>query len=88
MGNPQPLEVAMDFIKRINAGNVNALTVSTVTLGGTNPQDYTIQSDLCSGQVVPPGGSCTFGIVFTGNVQGTSTATALRTRSLLPSRLR
>jgi len=25
MGNPQPLEVAMDFIKRINAGNVNAL---------------------------------------------------------------
>lgn len=25
MANPQPLEVAMDFIKRINAGNVNAL---------------------------------------------------------------
>jgi ketosteroid isomerase-like protein len=25
MGNPQPLEVAMDFIKRINAGDVNAL---------------------------------------------------------------
>ncbi len=25
MANPQPLEVAMDFIKCINAGNVNAL---------------------------------------------------------------
>jgi ketosteroid isomerase-like protein len=25
MANPHPLEVAMDFIKRINAGNVNAL---------------------------------------------------------------
>jgi ketosteroid isomerase-like protein len=25
MGNPQPLEVAMDFIKRINTGDVNAL---------------------------------------------------------------
>jgi ketosteroid isomerase-like protein len=25
MANPQPLEVAMDFIKRINAGNVDAL---------------------------------------------------------------
>jgi ketosteroid isomerase-like protein len=25
MGNPQPLEVAMDFIKRINSGDVNAL---------------------------------------------------------------
>jgi ketosteroid isomerase-like protein len=25
MGNPQPLEVAMDFVKRINAGDVNAL---------------------------------------------------------------
>jgi ketosteroid isomerase-like protein len=25
MGNPQPLEVAMDFIKRINAGDVNSL---------------------------------------------------------------
>ena len=25
MGNPQPLEVAMDFIKRINAGDVNLL---------------------------------------------------------------
>lgn len=25
MGNPHPLEVTMDFIKRINAGDVNAL---------------------------------------------------------------
>lgn len=25
MGNPQPLEVAMDFIRRINSGDVNAL---------------------------------------------------------------
>jgi ketosteroid isomerase-like protein len=25
MGSPQPLEVAMDFIKRINSGDVNAL---------------------------------------------------------------
>ena len=25
MANPQPLEVAMDFIKRINSGDVNAL---------------------------------------------------------------
>jgi ketosteroid isomerase-like protein len=25
MGNPQPLEVAMDFIKRINSADVNAL---------------------------------------------------------------
>lgn len=25
MGKPQPLEVAMDFIKRINSGDVNAL---------------------------------------------------------------
>jgi ketosteroid isomerase-like protein len=25
MGNPQPLEIAMDFIKRINAGDVNSL---------------------------------------------------------------
>lgn len=25
MGNPQPLEVAMDFIKRINSGDVTAL---------------------------------------------------------------
>jgi ketosteroid isomerase-like protein len=25
MGNPQPLEVAMDFVKRINSGDVNAL---------------------------------------------------------------
>jgi ketosteroid isomerase-like protein len=25
MANPQPLEVTMEFIKRINAGNVNAL---------------------------------------------------------------
>jgi alpha-tubulin suppressor-like RCC1 family protein/uncharacterized membrane protein len=63
----------------VNAGNVNALTISTVTLGGTRPQDYTIQSDLCSAQVVPTGGSCTFALVFTGNVVGQSTATAVVT---------
>ncbi len=60
----------------VYASNAQALTISAVTLGGTRPQDYTIPSDFCSGQVVPAGGSCTFAVVFTGNVQGTSTATA------------
>ncbi len=60
----------------VYASNAKSLTIFTVTLGGTRPQDYTIQSDLCSLQVVPAGGSCTFAVVFTGNVQGPSTATA------------
>jgi YD repeat-containing protein len=59
------------------ATNVQALTISTLTLSGTRPQDYTIQSDLCSGQVVPAGGNCTFAVVFTASATGPSSASVL-----------
>jgi len=62
-----------------------SLHVTSVTLGGTRPQDYSIVSDLCSGLTIDPLGSCTFQVVFTAAIQNQSTATALVTDDALGS---
>jgi photosystem II stability/assembly factor-like uncharacterized protein len=45
------------------------LVISTVTLGGTNPGEFAIQSDSCSGQTVQPGNTCSFNVIYTPTVQ-------------------
>jgi len=47
----------------------NPLVISTVTLGGTNPGEFAIQSDSCSGQTVPPGNTCSFNVLYIPTVQ-------------------
>ena len=49
--------------------------MSAVTPGGTNPQDFAIVSDGCTGANVPAGGSCTVTVRFQPSTLGTRTAT-------------
>jgi len=54
----------------VNVLGTRAATIGTVAIGGTNPGDFSLASDTCSGQVIAGGGSCTVGIVFTPTVKG------------------
>jgi len=47
-----------------------AATIGTVAIGGTNPGDFSIASDTCSGQTIAGGANCTVGIVFTPTAKG------------------
>lgn len=49
--------------------------VSSVTLGGTNPGDFTVTSDGCSGKSVASGGSCSVQVAFAPAATGARTAT-------------
>jgi hypothetical protein len=53
----------------VNVLGTRAATIGTVAIGGTNPGDFSIASDTCSGQVISGGSSCTVGIVFTPTVK-------------------
>jgi hypothetical protein len=54
----------------------NPLAVAKVALAGTRPGDFAIQSDLCSGQTIQPGGSCTFAVVYTPTIVASVSAVA------------
>ena len=57
-----------------NTGN-QPLHVSSVTLVGTNPGDFAISSNPCSGATVAIGASCTVGVTFRPTATGPLTAT-------------
>ncbi len=56
-----------------NTGNLN-LTISTVTVGGTNPGDFTKSTDTCTGSTVTPNSTCTVSIIFTPSLPGSRSA--------------
>ncbi|MCP4345742.1 MAG: choice-of-anchor D domain-containing protein [Desulfobacterales bacterium] len=41
-----------------------ALTTGTISITGTNPEEFTIQNDNCSGQTIAASGTCSFEAVF------------------------
>jgi hypothetical protein len=47
-----------------NTGTAN-LSISTITIGGTNPGDFATSSDTCSGTSVAPKSACTVAVIFT-----------------------
>ena len=50
------------------------LAVNFVSIGGTNPGDFTTNTDTCSNSSVPAGGTCTVTISFAPTTTGTRTA--------------
>jgi hypothetical protein len=50
------------------------LTLSTVTLGGTNSSDFAKSADTCSGATVTPNGTCTVSVTFTPSATGSRSA--------------
>ena len=57
-----------------NNGAAN-LTVSTVTIIGANPGDFSKSADTCSGTTVAPNGTCSVSVTFTPTASGSRTAT-------------
>ncbi len=57
----------------VTAGGA-ALVIASVALGGANPGDFTIPSNLCDGQTLQPGASCTFAVTYVPTIQSTATA--------------
>jgi hypothetical protein len=56
-----------------NAGT-SALNVSTATLAGANPGEFTKSNDTCSGASVAAGASCTVAVAFDPSSAGTKSA--------------
>jgi hypothetical protein len=56
-----------------NSGTAN-LTISTVTITGTNAGDFAKSADSCSGATVTPNGACSVSVTFTPSAVGNRTA--------------
>jgi len=56
-----------------NTGTVN-LTISTVTMGGTNASDFAKSADTCTGATVTPNGTCAVSVTFAPSATGTRSA--------------
>ncbi|MCP4346651.1 MAG: choice-of-anchor D domain-containing protein [Desulfobacterales bacterium] len=52
------------------------LETGTISITGTNADEFSIQNDKCSGETVPASGSCTFDVVFTPKSEGAKNASA------------
>ena len=63
---PQPVTVT-------NTGTVD-LSISTVTLGGTNAGDFAKSSDKCTGATLTPNSACTVNVTFKPLAAGTRSA--------------
>ncbi|MGA3326140.1 MAG: SBBP repeat-containing protein [Terriglobia bacterium] len=61
-----------------NTGTAN-LTLSTVTVGGTNASDFATSADTCTGATVTPNGTCTVSVTFTPSATGDRSASLILT---------
>ena len=62
-------------VVKITSTGTGPLVISSLTVGGTNPGDFPIWSDGCSGQTLNPGTSCTASVSFEPLGIGTRSAT-------------
>jgi len=65
---------APQMVMVTNSGSAN-LTVSTVSMTGTNASDFTMQSDSCTAATVAPGSTCSVALVFKPSLSGIETVT-------------
>jgi hypothetical protein len=56
-----------------NTGTGN-LTISTVTIGGTNASNFAKSADTCTGATVTPSSTCTVSVTFTPSAAGSRSA--------------
>lgn len=59
-----------------NSGNANlTFSAGAVTISGVNSADFSIVSDMCSGQSVAPNGTCAVGVTFKPSTAASESAT-------------
>ena len=56
-----------------NTGTGN-LTISTVTISGTNASDFAVSADFCTGATVTPNSTCTVSVTFDPSATGSRSA--------------
>jgi hypothetical protein len=61
-------------ITATNTGTAD-LSISTITIGGTNPSDFAVISDTCSGTTVAPNTTCVVNVKFTPATTASRSAT-------------
>lgn len=64
---------AQQAVTVTNSGTAD-LVLGTLTLGGTNPSDFTKSADTCSGATLAPAATCSVGITFVPSTTGARTA--------------
>jgi hypothetical protein len=74
-GNQQLNLTSAPHTLTFNNTGSGPITVSTVALSGTNPTNYAIVNNLCTGATLAAGGNCTLGVTFTPSALGSRTAT-------------
>jgi len=57
-----------------NCGTAALVISNSATITGANAGDFAIATDLCSGNSISPGGTCTFSVTFTPLANGSRTA--------------
>ncbi len=67
---------ADEVVTVTNDGTAN-LIITTISLGGTNPDQFAKASDKCSKKTLTPGGSCTVAARFKPTSNGAKTATLI-----------
>ncbi|HEU5003939.1 MAG TPA: choice-of-anchor D domain-containing protein [Actinomycetota bacterium] len=55
----------------LSNGTTSTVTLNPVTLGGTNPGEFALATDGCSGATLPGGQSCSVSVSFAPNTTGT-----------------
>ncbi len=53
--------------------------VTSISKGGANPSEFSIQKDSCSGKTLPPAGTCTVQVLFAPDSNGTKSASLVVT---------
>jgi hypothetical protein len=63
----------------VTNGGTADLTISTVTMAGTNPSDFPKSADTCTGATVTPTNTCTVSATFTPSAPGSLSASLIFT---------
>ena len=76
-GNQQvgTTQAAHTFTFKNSGATSVTIGAGRVTLMGTNPANYALVNNLCSGATVLAGGNCTIGVTFTPSATGSRSAT-------------
>jgi hypothetical protein len=74
IGTPSPPQT----MTVTNTGKAG-LTISSVTVGGTNASDFATSADTCTGATVTPNSTCTVNVTFTPTATGSRSASLIFT---------
>lgn len=80
--SPQPYESPDKAITVTNTGG-SSLSIASITIGGDNPGDFSVDSDSCSGKTLAPGASCMLQVGYTDYDQRASATLQVTTNAAI-----